>query len=270
LLYKKNAWQDEQVTRKPNSHFLDSNLNIPVSYKTHCFFINSTDDFDDWIESHLTTSVNIMRSKYESVDIDEVARQQKRLSKSQQDDLARILREYTQLFSCKLGCYPGYKVHLELLENAQPFHYRPYPIPTNNAAVFKEELERLVQIGVLSRTGPSEWLSPTFIVPKKDGRVRFVSDNRTLNRIIKGIKQSPNVAEEIMEILFRDLDEVDTYIDDVGCFSNSWKEHLQSVYKVFTILHASIRTLSLLVDFWTRLGVCECHVIVGDFEKDSL
>jgi hypothetical protein len=38
-------------------------------------------------------------------------------------------------------------------------------------ALFKEELDRLEKEGVLSQTGASEWLSPTFIVPKKDGRV---------------------------------------------------------------------------------------------------
>jgi transposase InsO family protein len=304
------SWQDEQVTWKPKSYFLDSNLNDSVSYETHCFFINSTDDFDEWIESHSTTSVTIKSSKYESIDTDEVARQQKHLSKSQQDDLAKVLHEYTLLFNGKLGHYPGYKVHLELLENAQPFHYRPYPIPTNNAAVFKEELERLVQIGVLSRTGPSEYLSPTFIVPKKDGRVRFVSDFRALNKIIKrkvytlpriqdilkkrsgykfftkldismqyytfeldeasknlctictpfgnyrynrlpmGVKQSSDVAQEIMENLFRDLDEVDVYMDDVGCFSNSWEEHLQSLHKVLTILQSSNFTVNPLKCEW--------------------
>jgi hypothetical protein len=75
--------------------------------------------------------------KYELVDTEEVARQQKHLTNLQQDELAQVLRGYKQLFSDKLGCYPGYKVHLELIENAKPFHYRPYPIPANNAAVFK-------------------------------------------------------------------------------------------------------------------------------------
>jgi RNase H-like domain found in reverse transcriptase/Integrase zinc binding domain/Reverse transcriptase (RNA-dependent DNA polymerase) len=51
-----------------------------------------------------------------------------------------------------------------------------------------------------------------------------------------GVKQSPDIAQEIIKDLFRDVDEVDSYIDDVGCFNDSWEDHLQSLTKVLTIL----------------------------------
>ena len=37
--------------------------------------------------------------------------------------------------------------------------------------VFKEELNCLVEIGVLEPAKCSEWIAGTFIVPKKDGHV---------------------------------------------------------------------------------------------------
>ena len=43
----------------------------------------------------------------------------------------------------------------------------------------------MVDLGVLEPVQESEWGSPTFIIPKKDGRVRFVSDFRRLNAKIK-------------------------------------------------------------------------------------
>ena len=49
-------------------------------------------------------------------------------------------------------------------------------------------------------------------------------------------KQSPDISQEIMETLFRDLDETNVYIDDVGVFSNSWANHLASLDQVLTIL----------------------------------
>jgi hypothetical protein len=138
--------------------------------------------------------------------------------------------------------------------------------------VFKEELDRLEELGVLSRVGPAKYLSPTFIIPKKDGTVRWVSDFRKLinsmitrkvyhlpriqdiirkrngyvfftkldismqyytfeldnaakelcaictpfgnyryNRLPMGIKQSPDIAQEIMESLFRANTDTEVY-----------------------------------------------------------
>ncbi|KAG7346608.1 reverse transcriptase RNA-dependent DNA polymerase [Nitzschia inconspicua] len=240
-------------------------------------------------------SKEILSSKYDQVDTTEAAQQQTHLPQRQRNELADVLKHFTLLFSGKLGCYPHYKVHLELDENAKPFRCREYPVPYAHRKVFNEELERLVDIGVLSRAAASKYLSPTFIVPKKDGRVRWVSDFRKLNSMITrkvynlpqiqdilkrrnhykyftkldismqhytfeldeaskelctiatpfgnfrynrlpmGIKQSPDVAQQIMEDLLRDCPEVEVYIDDIGIFSNSWQEHIARNMRAFIL-----------------------------------
>ena len=47
------------------------------------------------------------------------------------------------------------------------------------------KVERLCQLGALRRVNHSEWAAPTFIIPKKDGSVRFISDFHELNKCIK-------------------------------------------------------------------------------------
>lgn len=177
-------------------------------------------------------------------------------------------------------------------------------MPRHHEQVFKDELQRLCEIGVLSKTGASQWLSPSFIIPEKDGRVRWISDLRSLNKVIKrmvlnlpkiqdiltrrkgyqffskidismhyytfeldeaskelctictpfgnykynrlpmGISQSPDIAQEVMEDLFCHLEEVDTYIDDVGCFNDDWSSHIASLDKVLTILQENNFTVN--------------------------
>ena len=309
---------DVIVPFKPKEYLRESLTAEDSIIENHCFHI--ADRIDNSLERNFHTCFmsnnKIEQSKYDIVPPEDVAMKQKHLNSNQQQDLVNLLRKYQPLFNGnlvrtgKLGAYNGPKVHLELNSSAQPFHSRPYPVPHANRAVFKQELDRLVEIGVLERTGPSEYLSPTFIIPKKDGRVRWVSDFRTLNKMIKrkvytlprihdilrkrsgykfftkldismqyytfelddesknlcaictpfgnyrycrlpmGVKQAPDVAQEIMESLFQHLEDVDVYIDDVGIFSKNWENHMLVLEKVLTILQEANFTMNPLKCEW--------------------
>jgi hypothetical protein len=55
---------------------------------------------------------------------------------------------------------------------------------------FKKELDHLPRIGILAAQQECEWVSPSFIIPKKDGRVCWIINLCQLNKVIRH-KQYP-------------------------------------------------------------------------------
>ena len=74
--------------------------------------------------------------------------------------------------------------------------------------------------------------------------------NCRCNRLPMGVSMSPDVAQEIMEDLFRALEQADIYIDDVGVFDNSWSSHLLSLEQVLTMLQDNNFTVNPLKCEW--------------------
>ncbi|KAL7502241.1 hypothetical protein ACHAXN_000250, partial [Cyclotella atomus] len=137
---------------------------------------------EDWLESFAATMLD---AKYEFIDVRQVIDQQSHLNMHQKADLLEVLAKHQKMFDGTLGVYPHKKVHIDIDPNAKPVHARPYPVPRVHLQTFKKELDHLVKLGVLAPQGASDWASPTFITPKKDGRVRWVSDLRELNKVVK-------------------------------------------------------------------------------------
>ena len=130
-------------------------------------------------------SKSIDDAKYNSASPEEIARKCTHLSQDQQNELADVLRKHDKLFDGELCSFNGPKVHLEIDPTISPKKIRGYDVPRAHEDVFKTELDRLVRIGVLEPADRSEWISGTFIIPKKDGTVRWVSDFRALNKALR-------------------------------------------------------------------------------------
>ena len=84
-----------------------------------------------------------------------------------------------------LGLWKGDPYKIELRDGAQPHHARPYRVPQAHEQTFKQEIGQLCNVGVLRKINRSEWVAPTFLIPKKYQTVRFILDFRTLNKRIK-------------------------------------------------------------------------------------
>jgi hypothetical protein len=130
----------------------------------------------EWYDPTCYT-MEILDAKYEKVEVDEVINQLNNLNLEQKEDLRKVLKEHNKLFSGKLDVYPHRKFYIDLVPWAIAKHTRPYPVPVIHLSAFKQKLLlHLVEIGILSLQGASEWASLTFTTPKKDGRVHWVSD----------------------------------------------------------------------------------------------
>jgi hypothetical protein len=59
-----------------------------------------------------------------------------------------------------------------------------------------------------------------------------------------GCCQSSDYAQEIMESVLQDIKETEVYIDDVGCFDNTWQKHLHTLEVVLSCLEANNFTIN--------------------------
>jgi hypothetical protein len=120
------------------------------------------------------------------------------LDEHQQKKLLSLLKDFEDLFDGTLGKWNTDPIDIETKPNHKPSSARYYPVPKINKATFKKELLRLVEIGVLTPVQQSEYGTPVFIIPKKEGTVRFLTDYRRINQ---GIVSKPYPIPRISETL---------------------------------------------------------------------
>ena len=93
--------------------------------------------------------------------------------------------QYPKLFS-GLGEI-GTDVKLDLREGVAPYCQAvPRQVAAARRKPMKDELERMVKLGVIKRVeGPTEWCSPSIVVPKKNNKIRLCVDFTKLNEAVK-------------------------------------------------------------------------------------
>ena len=98
------------------------------------------------------------------------------LDDNEKQSLLQILQKHESLFNGTLGHWKNEEYNLELLPGVKPYHAKAFPIPRIHEKTLRIEVERLCKIGVLRKVNHSEWAASAFIIPKKDGTVRFITD----------------------------------------------------------------------------------------------
>jgi hypothetical protein len=63
-----------------------------------------------------------------------------------------------------------------------PYHGQAFPVPKIHKDTLVKEVERLVKLGVLEWQPALEWARPSFIIPKKNRTVHFLSNFWEVNK----------------------------------------------------------------------------------------
>ena len=180
-----STWQGAVIDMKPKDCKRESHFAISESEK---------------VQQATNRIKRILDAKYEKANLKKVVNKLDYLNKEEQKSFLKLLQKYESMFDGTLGTYKGSDYKIELKENIKPYHAKPFPIPKVHEGTLRKEVERLVKIGVLKRVNRSEWAAPTFIIPKKNGTVRFISDFRELN---KRIKRKPFPIPKIQDLLLK-------------------------------------------------------------------
>jgi hypothetical protein len=178
-------WGDGEIPMKPRDATVETS-----------FFINEPAG----LAEEADRMSKILDAKYSKADIKKVAAETKGLTTEQSQKLEAILRRHESLFDGTLGTWKDTEYHIELKPDAQPSHAKPYSVPQAYEETFRREVDQLCEVGVLKKVNRLEWAAPTFIVPKKDGTVRFINDFRELNT---RIKRKPFPIPKIQDMLLK-------------------------------------------------------------------
>ena len=138
ISFKTNTitWLNNQVAMKPNQFW---------NQKLNWYHVLLNDEYQEQLFNENYTihhqATNIKHSKYEATSPEEIIKLRKHLHHIQQQQLLNIFEKHSILFSGKLRKYPHKKIHLDIQNNAQPFHAKAYTVPHIHQQVFKDELQ---------------------------------------------------------------------------------------------------------------------------------
>ena len=126
------------------------------------------------------------------------------LCDNEKDIVRKLFREHGEVMSSKpsqLGCLRAYKYDLNLSCDTKVIRTPPYHIDLNEKNTMKNEINKLVESGVIFKS-MSKWSHPCFLVKKKNtDEKRLVVNMKMLNKHIDvPTYHTPNV-EDLMAIL---------------------------------------------------------------------
>ncbi|CAB4043628.1 Hypothetical predicted protein, partial [Paramuricea clavata] len=115
------------------------------------------------------------------------------------DKVESLVESYSDLFE-GLGKLKGFQVCLHVENNVQPIAQPPQRVPFHVQEKLEEQLLNDEKLGVIEKTeGPTPWVSPVVVVPKKDSKHRISPDPAKVTAIKEFA--TPKDASEVRSLL---------------------------------------------------------------------
>ncbi len=133
-------------------------------------------------------------------------------------EVKNVIDLNSEVFSEQLGKCKFFEAHLQLKKDATPKFFKARPVPLAVKDKVKKEIDRLVDLDVLTPVSTSAWATPVVIVKKRDGKIRMCGDFKSTVNAQLMVEQFPIPrAEELFQKLaggqrFSKIDLRDAYL----------------------------------------------------------
>ena len=109
--------------------------------------------------------------------LSEIRLRWKEIFQVREDMLEQVLQEHNDVFQDELGTLKGFQAKIYVDPSAQPKFCKARTVPYAMQTLVEEELNRLVQLGILEPVQFAEWAAPIVPVLKSDKKsVRICGD----------------------------------------------------------------------------------------------
>lgn len=238
--------------------------NKTATVKLNCFHLTTDEDEEDidiealeiyyakinLLQAQESESVCMTRLDDFAITTEEIwnkINETRNITQEERQKLFNLLHKYKKVFDKRPGRISIYEHRFEIKENAI-FTPRSYSIPLNFRMPVKNEIERMLHLGVIERCN-SPYINPIVPVNKKGGvDVRVCLDARYLNQILI----ADHETMESTDIVLQQCEGVQV-MSSLDLINSFWQIPLHSESKKFTaFLHEGKCYQFTVVPFGTK------------------